>query len=67
MFPRKKRRTDPHSPAHFDLVVVGCGGGHDETNLSGYVRLIPILLPLTGSQLPLEVSRPVLGRRHPWS
>ncbi|KAF8604151.1 hypothetical protein BDV93DRAFT_606181 [Ceratobasidium sp. AG-I] len=37
MFPRKKRRTDLHSPAHFDLVVVGCGGGHDETNLSGYL------------------------------
>ncbi|CAE6475826.1 unnamed protein product [Rhizoctonia solani] len=30
---RKKRRMDT---GHFDLVVVGCGGGHDETNLSGY-------------------------------
>ncbi|EUC57092.1 cAMP phosphodiesterase class-II protein, partial [Rhizoctonia solani AG-3 Rhs1AP] len=24
-------------PASFDLVVVGCGGGHDETNLSAYL------------------------------
>ncbi|CAE7095031.1 unnamed protein product [Rhizoctonia solani] len=31
---RKKRRMDP---GHFDLVVVGCGGGHDETNLSAYL------------------------------
>ncbi|KAH7341539.1 cAMP phosphodiesterases class-II-domain-containing protein [Rhizoctonia solani] len=31
---RKKRRMDS---GHFDLVVVGCGGGHDETNLSGYL------------------------------
>ncbi|KAG9104805.1 hypothetical protein FRC06_009275 [Ceratobasidium sp. 370] len=33
---RKKRRTSGPS-GQFDLVVVGCGGGHDETNLSGYL------------------------------
>ncbi|CAE6480014.1 unnamed protein product [Rhizoctonia solani] len=36
LHPRKKRRMDSH-PGHFDLVVVGCGGGHDETNLSAYL------------------------------
>ncbi|CAE6415248.1 unnamed protein product [Rhizoctonia solani] len=25
------------NPGHFDLVVLGCGGGHDETNLSAYL------------------------------
>ncbi|KAG8740880.1 3',5'-cyclic-nucleotide phosphodiesterase pde1 [Ceratobasidium sp. 414] len=36
MLVRKKRRTSAQS-SQFDLVVVGCGGGHDETNLSGYL------------------------------
>ncbi|KAG9083272.1 3',5'-cyclic-nucleotide phosphodiesterase pde1 [Ceratobasidium sp. UAMH 11750] len=36
MSARKKRRTSAPS-GQFDLVVVGCGGGHDETNLSGYL------------------------------
>ncbi|CAE6409678.1 unnamed protein product [Rhizoctonia solani] len=36
LHPRKKRRMDSNS-GHFDLVVLGCGGGHDETNLSAYL------------------------------
>jgi hypothetical protein len=46
----------------FDMVVVGCGGGPDETNLSAYV-LVPFGTPLAQLlQLSLQTVRFALGR-----
>ncbi len=48
----------------FDMVVVGCGGGPDETNLSAYV-LVPVDIPLAQPlQLSLQTVRFALGRWH---
>jgi len=38
-------------PATFDIVVVGAGGGPDETNLSAYVRAVSGVSVPTHSQL----------------
>ncbi|CAE6477815.1 unnamed protein product [Rhizoctonia solani] len=64
---RKKRRMDP---ASFDLVVVGCGGGHDETNLSAYL-VKPRDKPWSDGILGLEAGsgygalKQLFGSTHP--
>jgi hypothetical protein len=42
-FPLPLFSPSPHMPAAFDIVVVGAGGGPDETNLSAYVVLFGTL------------------------
>ena len=49
----------------FDLIVVGAGGGPDETNLSAFVlRSPPLFRALTSHQLSSQATRYQLGRRH---
>ncbi|KAG8699382.1 3',5'-cyclic-nucleotide phosphodiesterase pde1, partial [Ceratobasidium sp. 395] len=70
MSARKKRRTSSDPTGQFDLVVVGCGGGHDETNLSGYLCK-PRDQPWDAGILGLEAGsgygalKRLLGTTHP--
>lgn len=52
----------------FDMVVVGAGGGPDETNLSACVRILPVLdgLMLTCTHVVFYISSiAAISSNHP--